>query len=69
MGINLRLTAETQRRRENHGSGKPLCLCVSAVKNLAFVGLLLAATAANAALPIQHWQMENGVRVYFRREP
>ncbi|MGE5026960.1 MAG: insulinase family protein, partial [Betaproteobacteria bacterium] len=27
--------------------------------------LILAATSAQAALPIQYWQMENGARVYF----
>ncbi|MBU1691161.1 MAG: insulinase family protein [Gammaproteobacteria bacterium] len=32
---------------------------------LVFAGLLLVATAAEAALPIQHWQMDNGVRVIF----
>jgi zinc protease len=35
------------------------------VRNFAFVGLLFAATTANAVLPIQHWQMGNGVRVIF----
>ncbi|PJB06888.1 MAG: peptidase M16, partial [Hydrogenophilales bacterium CG_4_9_14_3_um_filter_59_35] len=33
--------------------------------DFAFAGLLLVATAAQAALPIQHWQMDNGVRVFF----
>ncbi|BAN36436.1 peptidase M16-like protein [Sulfuricella denitrificans skB26] len=32
---------------------------------LVFAGLLLVATAAQAALPIQHWRMDNGVRVIF----
>ena len=62
---NLRSTTEAQRHRENPGLGNPLCLYVSVVRNFAFVGLLLVATAAQAALPIQHWQMDNGVRVYF----
>ncbi|MHB9102427.1 MAG: M16 family metallopeptidase [Sulfuricella sp.] len=31
----------------------------------AFASLLFIATAAQAALPIQHWRMDNGVRVVF----
>ncbi|MDD5240335.1 MAG: pitrilysin family protein [Sulfuricella sp.] len=65
MEINAELTAEAQRRRESQGLKNTLRLCASAVKALGFAGLLLTATVANAALPIQHWQMENGTRVYF----
>lgn len=35
------------------------------IKFFAFASLLLVATAAHAGLPIQHWQMDNGVRVVF----
>lgn len=66
MEINSRPTAEAQRRRGFLKLGFSLRLCASAVKNFAFaVGLLLVATIANAGLPIQHWQMDNGVRVVF----
>ncbi|MCE5181250.1 MAG: insulinase family protein [Betaproteobacteria bacterium] len=61
----MQLTAKAQRREEKHFLPETLRLCASAVKFFGFAGLLLAATAANAALPIQHWQMENGARVYF----
>jgi zinc protease len=36
-----------------------------AVNRFVLAGIFFIATAAQAALPIQHWQMDNGVRVYF----
>lgn len=65
MRIKIDLTAKAQRREESHFSSKILRLCAFAVRGFGFVALLFVATAAQAALPIQHWQMDNGVRVYF----
>lgn len=65
MLTKIELTAEAQRRREPLKSIFFLRLCASAVKRFGLVGLLFVTTAAQAALPIQHWQMENGTRVFF----
>jgi len=65
MRTNIELTAEAQRRRVSFNPWFSLRLCASAVKRFGFAGLLFVASAAQAALPIQHWQMENGARVYF----
>lgn len=35
------------------------------LRGIGFAALLFTAMAAQAALPIQHWQMDNGVRVVF----
>jgi zinc protease len=60
MRIDFRLTAKAQRRQESPFYCKTLRLCAFAV-----VGLLLVAAPAQAGLPIQTWQMDNGTRVYF----
>jgi zinc protease len=65
MQIEIGLTAKAQRREENLYLRKILRLCSFAVRGLGFAALLFAAMTAHAALPIQHWQMDNGVRVLF----
>lgn len=65
MRIDIGLTAKAQRREETHYLRKTLRLCAFAVRGFGFAALLSVAASAQAALPIQSWQMENGARVYF----
>ncbi|MBZ0097012.1 MAG: insulinase family protein [Sulfuricella sp.] len=67
MRLKKYFTAKDAKVREvTHDFCFPLRTLASfAVKRFGLVGLLCFITAAQAALPIQHWQMDNGVRVVF----